>query len=555
VLRASCSMVVDDPGPVDIAPAAQITFPSDHQLHSAVFSPDGSSLYAHVVVPAIDLWPILASFWPEALGGLFGLFTLFALWRWRVVAGRRRERGASYCRGCNYEVTGLGRERAPDQQDESAVPTERVSPASIENSPLRSSSGAVATLRKCPECGKDLSSAAIVPGRSSLQRLRWLGAIWLIAALGYSSLFVFKVPRQGALSHWSSWCRKDLADWATRKQNKWLVSKITECDRIIELDPATCEIRRVVTTLPSQTYFNPGISPDGRFLFLGSKDSNSISCVNVAGGSIHRTARLPGSPTVMVNNPAVIGFSPDGACAYIQWHNNNLNTSGVSAWDIATNRVISALDVPAYQDTRSGRAASWPRHFFVRFDDAGTPIFLSFPDFMESFPSSTYIVRIYEAGRDTREFVLTPSPDPSSAPAWCASDQLLIAVSQYGRGLSGWSLVDGSTLGEVASMEMTTNLMGSIAHDDQGRFLAMGFSDVLNVRDAVAKRWLARLRCPPDGYGARTLMTSDGAWCAAVFQTGKPSGRSGVPMLFELATWRLNALERARQYEETTKGK
>lgn len=534
MLMAFCSMV--DAGPVDVPYSAHIVFPSDHELRSAVFSPDGSSLYARVVVPAIDIWPILVWYWPEALGVLLGLFTLFALWRWRAVSNRRRERGKSYCRKCNYEVSGLERERAGASQDALAATAD-------------ASSVVAASVKKCPECGKELTSRATLLGRSTARRLRSLLALWLIAALGYSSLFIFKLPRQGTLSEWKSWCRKDLADWATNKQNTWLVSKIKPCDRVIEIDPATGRIGRVVATLPSLTYFNLGISPDGRLLFLGARDDRSISCIDVASGGVYRTARLPGAPNLMVQNPAVIGFSPDGTAAYVQWHDRALGTSGVSAWDLSTNTVTAALTVPAYEDNRSGRPANWPRHFFVRFDDTGTPIFLSFPDFMESFPSGKYIIRMYELGRDARVFELSPPPDSHSEPAWRADDQQFIAVTKYGKGLSGWSLVDGSSLGQA---DTAFTSMGSIAHDSDVRFLAWGFANTVSVRDVVAKRWLARLRCPPAGFGARTVMSSDGTWCAAIFQN---RGSTPSTHTFDLATWHLNAPELARQHEEAAKGK
>jgi len=538
--HASSSIIADDPGPVDLPFSAHVVFPGDHDLRSAVFSPDGSSLYAHVAVPAIDVWQVSVSFWPEILAGVLALLTLFVLWRWRAIVARKRVRGKSYCRACNYEV-GDAPSNVASTVSDAAAPQDSAPPT------------ASPSIRKCPECGSPLLPHMILPGRSTLRRLRWVLAIWLLAAAGYATLFIVKVPREGEVSQWTSLCSKDLADWATLKKIAWLIPRIKRCDRVIELDPATGAIRRVVTTLPSQTWVNISISPDGQLLFLDGGQFQSIACVSITSGRVRRVARLPGEPVTMQKDPAVIGFSPEGATAYIQWHNREQGMSGVSAWNTATGKLTEALRVPAYEDDRTART-TWPRHFQVRFDHRGSPIFLSYPDFMEAYPSGKFIVRLHESDLAPREFSLTPSPESITDPAWRFDEQQLIAVSKYGRALAGWSLADGTHLGdEIFNHQQGGG--GRIAHDASVRFLATGFSKVISVRDAVATRWLARLQCPPSGYGAQIIMTPDASWCAAVFQVNAGKGGAGGGVSFELVTWHLDAARRAREYDESLKSK
>jgi hypothetical protein len=481
---------------------------------SAAFAPDGEALYVHLGVQAVNLWPSLVALWPEALGGVVVLATLALAW---VVFRRHRNRqikGMPHCRRCNYELTPQVRPR--DESD---------STGSL--FPFTWSPGVM-----CPECGTGLDQARPVLGRGLARRVAPTFAVWLCIVLGYGSMFALGVPRRGWVSEWldlsSTWLVSHADSWAIR----WLSPRVDSCDRVIEVDPATGAQRRIVATRWGYSVFELTLTPDGSTLFLsGGRDS--LLAIDVQSGRALNRVRLPGQAGVEHRRPAVIGFSPDGTDAYVQWWNIAENKSGVSRWIWRTGTSAATLvEEAGYVDGQAGRASNWPRGFVLRdhrgtTDSSPSPRFVSVPNFMESFPTKSFVMRVHEGGSLARDMSVLPLPDHLSDPAVTLDGSTAILPSEYGSHVSGFDLDTGSMIGSIAAPDPAT--AGQCVLSRGNRYLVTDGIKGTCVRDTELKKWILSLHPPSGLYAPSSTVSADGRWVAAVCQghTTTPTGQRG----------------------------
>jgi len=374
-------------------PAYQPIFHGSDRVQSIVFAPDRPVLYALTHVQTANPWPALVSLWPEIFGGALFLITIAASLIVRRIIRRPQTFARPHCRSCSYDLTGQT---------------------------TAAGSGRAATFTwapntRCPECGAQLDKTPPIRGRRLGLRLVPVLAIWLCLAAGYGALFATTSPRLSPARNWfdlsSVWAANNAAGWL-----KWLSLTPQNSDHIVEIDLATGELLRTIATRGPQTYFDLAISPDGRALFVSGRENQCIDAISTVSGNTIGTGLLPGTPSVGVLNPAVLGFSSDGTVAYVQWSDFLKSDGGVVAWAWNAGRQTTPL---IHDDGFVSGGQTHTRRFYFR-DHRGTngaPRFLSILDSDGRFNSNQFPVSLYERKLSTERFEVTPLPGESQYPA------------------------------------------------------------------------------------------------------------------------------------------
>lgn len=488
-------------------------------VQSVAFSPDGGTLYVHYHVLTIDAWPLLVAYWPEIFGAALGLLTLLAaLVFWRI---RRRPqgRGVPHCRRCNYDLSSHVRASGQGRWARFVAPP-----------------GA-----RCPECGVDLGRRAPRRGRGVLRRSGPVLAFWLIAAAAYGSLWAFGVPRQGWVGGWFDWSSSGLAAAAQRRQIGWLTRLARPTDRVVAVDPVSGETLRTVTTRRWSTYTGLRIAPDGASLFLIDGPSRVVR-VSIRTGRRIGAFNAPGNVTVDVRGDTVIGFSPDGRTAYVQWIDQDHAISGVSAWNLDTGEHGTLVQTAAYRRHDARPTSVWGRQFLPR-GAADPPRFVSWPNFMEAHPTKRFILRLHEPGAAESEVEPRPMPNVTARPVITPDGRHLFVTLGYGESILGIDLGTGRSLGQLAPGRFIY-FADQLALDATGRLLAVPTSpDSVLIRDIQAKRWIANLHCPAGLFAPDPVVSTGGGWVAAVCQknlkTINAVRTATPPYTHEVVLWRL----------------
>lgn len=492
--------------------AHHLTFPESRAVVSAAFSPDSRSLYVHLNDDALSPWAVVVYYWPEVLAAILALLTLGLFLAFLRVRRRPQVPGVPYCRRCNYD---LSAHAAPDNRGR-----------------FRSVQG-----QRCPECGTDLARRPARRGHRPLRRLAPIMAAWVIAAGGYGALWPCGVSRHNAVGGWFYWPSERLAAWVKQFNLIPLTTLFKPVDRIIEVDPATGQTRRTVVRRRVATLFSMATSPDGQSLFLSGPGSRTVDRIDVRTGARTGRLRLPGTPFVFLGRPAVIGFSPDGGTAYVQWTDEGTAVSGVSGWDLATGKGTPLVTTPAPRDPRRGL---WGRSFVYRPTNAG-PSFISYPHAMDGFSAGDDVLRLHDvasnADHEIRPMMMW---HPHGAPLVSPDGSTIVMASTWHQSLTAIDVESRTTrvrLSRVPFSSMPFMVNDSLAQSPDGWRLALDGRGGVLVLDTTTRQWLARFTRPPGAFGeARPIFAPDGRRLAAVFVSPFGGGFTRDLALWEIPT-------------------
>ena len=496
-----------------LEPAYQPIFHGSDRVQSIVFAPDRPVLYALTHVQTANPWPALVSLWPEIFGGALFLITIAASLIVRRIIRRPQTFARPHCRSCSYDLTGQT---------------------------TAAGSGRAATFTwapntRCPECGAQLDKTPPIRGRRLGLRLVPVLAIWLCLAAGYGALFATTSPRLSPARNWfdlsSVWAANNAAGWL-----KWLSLTPQNSDHIVEIDLATGELLRTIATRGPQTYFDLAISPDGRALFVSGRENQCIDAISTVSGNTIGTGLLPGTPSVDVRRPAVLGFSPDGTVAYVQWSDFLKRDGGVVAWAWNTGRETTPL---IHDDGFVSGAEAYTRYFYFR-DHRGTngaPRFLSILNFLGIYGTKQFPVSLYEHNLPPERFEVTPLPGPNQYPAISGDGSVLFVGNpppEFGIrevNLDERKAMRLVTIGTPLFSYMTMSPAGNHFFTDDGRNLV-----AINTKDL---RHAVTLTLPPGLIAARPAVSPDSRLVAAICQGGNPQTPTQATQ--SLVIWNLGA--------------
>jgi hypothetical protein len=501
-------------GPLD--PVHRLAF-SNAEVHSAAFTPDGRVVYVHLHAPLIDLWPVLVSWWPEALAVVCGLLTLWLAARlWRVRA-RPQERGKPYCRRCNYDVSSHVKRQPGSHRW--IIPSDDA---------------------RCPECGARLSRRrGLRAGRGLVRRTVFVSSLWLLSVTAMIVGLCYGLPRQGSVSRWRSWPSMWAANLAIEHQIAWLLQHVRDGDAVVEVDLQRGGQQRTVLVRTRKSYEPIVIAPDGRSMFV-TRQGHVIDRYQLPSGKLIEWMQMPGRVTVDVGSPAVIGFSSDGDSAYVQWASDTSALSGVSEWNLGAESAREVVTVPAHVDSRSGRNHVVGRLFVLR-SGAEAPSFISYPQFMEAFPSQTFVLQyLYSAKSDEPRVVdLKASISPNCMPAMTPDGASLFLPDRHGRMLLRFDVEQGKVAERIGPPPGQFLVGTDIVLSPDGRWMLTGRgAEGLLLRDAQVGKWIRLLRSPKELYGHQPLISPDARWAGAVAQKNLgPNALKPTGFTHELLIW------------------
>lgn len=485
------------------------------RIRSIAFAPDREVLYVHYTVRVIDAWSLLVHYWPELLGGVVAVATLLLLIvAWRI-RRRTQTKGAPHCRRCNYD---LSPQIARDTDNRFAVPDGS----------------------RCPECGVILTKRRPIRGRLTVRRVAPLLVTWLTLAGAYGAMHLAGLPRDGRASTWYDLSSSLLAEFATDRNIAFLRPRVVRGDRIVEVRLATGETARTVATRRSETWSELAVTPDGAGLILRGDEFGTLQLISTRTG--RRLARVtlpePDSPLAS-RNRSVIGFSPDGTTAYVQWAGRVKAICGVSAWNLRTGELSTVAQTASYIDHSIAPPAPYGRPFLLRGGvSTGPAQFLSIPSFIEAYSTEQFILRFHDqpSTGDERPLPINPSPDPSQDPALSSDGCLLFVVSQLEDEIFSVDLQSREIVATLSSGGASHRFHSHLLLSNDSRLLLVGaYPATLLVRDINTERWLAALQYPADLYAPTPSISPDNRWVAAIVQG--PSNSTGFR--HELVIWNL----------------
>ena len=485
-----------DPPPV-ISWIHHLPFPGSDGATSIAFAPDSRSVYINIHTPTVDIWERLVWFWPELFGAALVLLTITCLLLGLRTARRPQRRGHPYCPRCNYEVTA------------------QLAPGATPGGPV------------CPECGCDLRRRRPRPGRSLPGRLAPLMALWLLATGAYVSLWLAGVSRLNAATAWFSW-PMGAASWT---QQNALFSALTgtprQGDLITQVDLATGKTMRTVLRRTARNFTRLAISPDGDSLFIQAAHRADLARISARTGRTLATVALPGRLAYGPDIDSVIGFSPDGRTAYIQWFDDNKAEGGVTAWNYDTGESRILARTPGYRQVVRGREISYGR-LFLPWPGGTSPRFISWPNYLEAFNTQTFVIRFHESpAAPPRELQPSPVPSAMATPALTPDGKAMFIHGGQGQTLLRVDLETGAS-----PERLPLGLGGGNGVDlsKDGSLLACQADGAILVRDIAAELWVARLEHPASVYSPMPRISPDGRWVVAVCQKSlSPTGAAIRP--------------------------
>lgn len=400
----------------------------------AAVLPHGSTAYMITTRNAVNVWSLLAYYWPEATAAASLL--VGSIWLWRRTRDVRR-RGERYCRRCNQCLTGV----------------------------------CDAT---CPECGAALTGRLLViarhPRRPQLTALLFLVAV----PVAYAASFRW-LPREGRFSEWFNWPSTGLAELAWKQQLTWLSNRA--CDRwaIVEVDVATGAVRQVIAL--GEGVSNLVASGDGSEILgltfrggvAGWGGPAGVVRMNSRDGRIRKVVTLE-QP---VTDPSMylVGYADHAQTAFLI----SQKTEQLMALDLPKGTISQVRQIAA-MDRRVARGVYYP--IIVTIAPDHQRLLIAEPDGQFYFrgPSDTLGVRtrtveLWEGVQRSKLAVLGESLPLTAMSA--SRDGLRLYATVQGRGVVAWDLSrPAEPPWTVAALESPGDAM-AISPDDRWLFVAI----------------------------------------------------------------------------------
>lgn len=466
---------------------------------SAALSPDGKTVYFGVVGDAMrpDLLLDAAAPYLAVLFGVLGLLILVL--GVRRVATRPQHSSKSYCRKCNYDLT----------------------PSSAPSS----------TPSVCPECGTSLATRPPKRGRRKARRLLppvALAALCIVftAALLIAPLWSGPTLRALGLGLVDPppFVRRVLSP-AVQKQSVGMSERLLSAPALGGTPTPLRTIIRMFAPL--------AIAPDGTSFFAGDIARGLFQYDARTG---RRIQRAPMSDRVMVevNTHSIIGFTPDGRGAYVQWSTRDMKpgvamrisgTCGVSLWNLDTNTIQDVFSTVPWSEPPNNFPQPGP--FWMQSSHPDWR-FIQTPSFSQAYATKLWPVRAFTL-EGKQDLASHPNIDPSGAPAFSREAGLVFTTANYGEKLVAISAKDGSIVGEITPQSRIGRFGDSLAFCELRQWLAVpDIRNTIFIRDIRAKKWIAALAFPTDCYAPRINFSDDGTTLAAVFQRNVPLNAPGT---------------------------
>lgn len=269
-------------------------------------SPQGDRIFATETVPAVNLWPVLIYYWPEAsITGILAASTICLIYLWRRVFLRPQSHGLLYCQRCNYCLEGIGN----------------------------------CTVR-CPECGADLLPRRTqVRGRSRRRRTAIAAAVILVLTAGLGMPHLLGVQRKNAASNWFQWWSVRAHRHAVAGNWQWLLRHEGTVTQLESVDARSGAVSEPLAFFPGASNGDIGLSSDGRWMVLAT--DSGIHLLNIRGQMIlkKQLLRVEGVPTI--RNPGrepFVGFNRESTRVYTAWENSDAALTEVWAHDVGSGR-------------------------------------------------------------------------------------------------------------------------------------------------------------------------------------------------------------------------
>jgi len=503
----------------------EIVFEGSPRIVSAVFSPDGSVVHVQMSGEVIDLASILMVYAPYVGGTMLLVAALVVIWRVLRVRSSLERAGAWLCRRCRYEVTPL--------VDAKGVPRE----------------GAL-----CSECGRSLSARRVRKGRSARRRLAipiaalaLVGVVFLLGVLANAGVI-------GAGRSRLVWPSAELAKWARDENSAWLIKRIAFCDRIVDLDFQSGEVRRD-RYFKSQSSIPMLLSEDGKVLyrtdatFLSNAQRFKIEALDLESGRVRKIADLPidAAPGAVSKSSAMVGFTGDGSKVIVV--GRLADTHVVLSVDLQSGEVSELVREPAI-----AKREAWTG---VVDDVYDASKLVTVSGFSEMFEKKEAVIRAYELGEtviqtatlayDAGTGIQKQLVSTGAAPVlFPDSPMLAIASGDVTRSVMGIDLETGivSHLNApiMSSGNIVTQIWDDIALSADGKWMVLAETGnkepSLFLRDTASKAWGAKLRYPDDFVRPVSVFSRDGKRLASIgFQSKSNTGNGFVHelLLYDLS--------------------
>jgi hypothetical protein len=467
-------------------------------LYSSALSPDGTRAYANLHTQVVDAGGAISHHAPDLAAAAAVLLTLVMLIP--IVRRMRRAQavGQPYCRRCNYH--------------------------------LAAHSGG-----PCPECGLDQSKAPPVKGRRITRRVAGPVAIIVLGAAFFGAARL--VGRDSPLLD-PGWTLDSDRSWLKQPAFKWASRFVVPGENLVEIDTMSGKVIRTIVRRRAPTYLQLELTPDGRGVYLVSPKQMGLDLVSMTSGRVLSRFRPKGTFRYEVGGQSVIGHSPDGGSAVVSYWDGS-EEAHAAVWDLGneSHRVIASTR--AYVDAAGGRSANWGRQFLMR--RWGTsPEVISVPLFMESFPTKSYQVRLFdEAGTALSDYDIVGHANHNSVPVVYPSGEAMFVTAAALSGVSVISPSDGALLQKLILPDGDRAWDKLKLSPDAGYLLVPGFKSVY-IRDLRSKKWMMTLSKPAELIAPRPTMDEACTRVVAVSQVGKPSP-TGVPRRNQaIIIWDLN---------------
>jgi hypothetical protein len=332
----------------------------------------------------------------------------------------------------------------------------------------------------------------------------------IVAIAGYATLHITGIPR--SVGTWFEWHSLGLAkSWASVPR---LARYAQSRDRIVEVDPVSGEIRRVLTTLSTSTWSPLFLTPDGRSLLVGD---GLLFRVDSRTGRVTGRVTLPGDNRTMgtSSSSTILGVVDGRAIACVSDATDLKDR--ICAWDLAS----GALEILHESDmyvTAKGRPSARAGVIVP----GETLRVVSVPTFTENYEKDRagrpeYVVRDIDIDLSTvREMPLAPAPRSLSLPAVDAPSGLVFFVDGIS-GIHGFDVESWGFAGSLTASIPTTFWDGAPLVNVARRWMVVStLNDQLVVRDIDRRAWIASLSCPEDMVHPEPYMTIDGRRLAAI---------------------------------------